>query len=303
MNSLLRTWPSIRQWLRRLVYLSILTGLLIYLIRQGTAPWIQLAAHWHAFIAVLTIGLAGYLVQVVTFCECLPLASHKPPLGLVLRIWATAGISSLLAPLMAGLAVRAVLLKQAGVGLREIGVASLRQTWFNLEYALILSAVMLLVFPWPAAPNLGWILTALGTVAWLARRTAAAGILPSALKMPNFVGDLVRPPTLSAMPWLWGQILLMALNYFAAFNLIGAPLTVHESILLAAFTILTSVAVFIPNGLGILDGLWVWLGQHQGLGSNEAITLALTLRLGNLAASLLLWGALTLPTPWLRNGR
>lgn len=282
-----------RQVISRSIYFLILVGVIVFLLQQGAEPWKLAAQHWKALIAVMIVSAAGYLVQAATFRECLPLAEQRPNLRTLLHIWATSGITSLLAPLMAGLAVRLVLLNHAGVGPVTSGLASLRQIWFNLECAFVLAGAVLLIFPFPLPDMSGWLLLATGVCAWGLRHLAAFRHRRGGLERIARVTVLAQPLRMAVLPWLWGQLLAMSCNYWVAFNFTGAIISFPEALLIAALTVALSVAIFVPNGLGLLDGLWVWLGSYHGLASPEAIALALILRFGNVAAAILLWLILT----------
>ncbi len=79
----------------------------------------------------------------------------------------------------------------------------------------------------------------------------------------------------------------------------GGVLDVHEAVLLSALTILISIAIVIPNGLGVLDGLWVWLATSQGLSMDASVALALTLRMGYLIGAAVIWITLALSSRFL----
>lgn len=280
-------------WLHRVVYLIILIGLIVFLLRQGVEPWRILIANSQAFIGVMAVTTVGILVQAKAFRLCLPQGSKPPPLSRLVEIWAVSGITSLLAPVVASLAMRTVLLQREGIGLKANVLATVRQTWFNCECALFAGAIVLIAYPWPVVPYLGYGL-GLGWLGfWLARKCLLAYSgsyiklhFPSALR-------IAYSPSWPTLLWLSGQVVTMAANYWLVFFLLSAPLAWHESCLLATLTVLASLIVFIPNGLGVLDALWVWVGNRQGLALGESVALALILRFGYLAAAVLLWFGLS----------
>jgi len=96
---------------------------------------------------------------------------------------------------------------------------------------------------------------------------------------------------------LWGLPVLMTLNYHVAFNGFSADLEVHESILLASLTVLMSVAAMVPNGLGVLEVLWIWVARRHGLEMSESVGLALLMRFAYLCSASLLWAAVSLLRP------
>ncbi|MCB1825153.1 MAG: flippase-like domain-containing protein [Gammaproteobacteria bacterium] len=284
---------NIFNWLRRIFYLIILLGLIIFLIRQGVEPWRILAANPQAFIGVMVVTTLGILVQANAFKMCLPQDSKYPPLSRLVEIWAISGTTSLLVPVVASLAMRTVLLQREGIGLKANVLATVRQTWFNCECALFTGAIVLIAYPWPVIPYLGYGLGSIWFGLWLSRKCLLAYSgsyiklhFPSALR-------IAYSPSWLAWFWLSGQVITMAVNYWMVFMLMAAPLEWHESFLLATLTILAGLFVFVPNGLGILDALWVWVGNRQGLVLGESVALALIMRFGYLAAAVLLWFGLS----------
>jgi uncharacterized membrane protein YbhN (UPF0104 family) len=79
-----------------------------------------------------------------------------------------------------------------------------------------------------------------------------------------------------------------------AYDVFGAPLTWSDAGLLSVVTVLASVIVVIPNGLGILDALWAWIGLKHGLALDETVGLVLLLRLGYLVGVISLLVTLTI---------
>jgi len=281
-------------WLRRAVYLIILIGLVVFLLRQGIEPWRILIANPQAFIGVMAVTTLGILVQANAFRLCLPQGSKPPPLSRLVEIWAVSGITSLLAPVVASLAMRTVLLQREGIGLKANVLATVRQTWFNCECALLAGAIVLIAYPWPVVPYLGYGLGLGWLGLWSSRKCLLAYSgsyvklhFPSALR-------IAYSPSWPTLLWLSGQVVTMAVNYWLVFMLMSAPLAWHESILLATLTILASLIVFIPNGLGVLDALWVWVGRQHGLDTGDAVAVALTLRLAGPASAFFLWSAIAL---------
>ncbi|MER2531028.1 MAG: hypothetical protein ABTR54_05400 [Candidatus Competibacter sp.] len=280
-------------WLRRVFYLIILFFLIIFLVRQGTEPWRIIAVHLPAFAAVMVITALGILIQANAFRMCLPDDVRSPSFLRLIDIWAISGITSLLAPVIASLAMRTALLQRERVGLKACVLATARQTWFNCECALLISAIVLIIYPWPIIPSLGYGLLLVFLSFWLLRKCLLV-YSGSYIKLhfPNLL-RIAYSPSWQAFFWLWGQLIIMAVNYWAVFFLMSAPLKWYEGFLLAALTILASLVVFIPNGLGILDALWVWIGSQRGLVLGESVALALIMRFGYLAAATLLWFGLS----------
>lgn len=275
-------------WMRRVVYLIILIGLIIFLMRQGVEPWLIVGSNWPALLAVVVITAIGILVQANAFLTCLPFNTQYPKLKRVIHIWATSGMMSLIAPLIASLAVRSILLQRQGVSLKASALATIRQAWFNCEYALAIAAITLILDPWPNAVWLGYGVALIWFSARLVRTWVPHQGWRWVGKYFPSLPRLSQSPPWAAFAWLLGQVIVMAVNYFVVFTLLGVALSLKESLLLAAITILSSVIVLIPNGLGILDMLWFWIATRHGLVLEASTALVLTMRFGYLIAALIL---------------
>ena len=100
--------------------------------------------------------------------------------------------------------------------------------------------------------------------------------------------DLRAPVSLRAWSLFALQVPVMAATYFAGYVGMGAAIGFEHATLLAAITIMTSVVVFIPMGLGVLDSLWVFAAKQAGLSLADAVALAVLLRTSYLSAAALL---------------
>jgi len=286
-------WP----YVRRFVYLLVLLALVIFLLRQGSGPWLALASHPGTFLAVMLVTAASLFVQANTFRMCLPDSARKMGLLTLVRAWAAGGVTGLVAPLFAGFAMRTAVLKSKGVSVSDSALGTLRQTLFNVEYSLLAAAAVLLINPWEQLPELGLILFLLWLLWLFGRRMFRhrAWLLPERFR-PS-AAWLLSPPKGRLIFWLCGLLALMSMNYQVAFLGFGAGLELHESILLASLTVLMSVAAMVPNGLGVLEVLWIWIARHQGLEMSDSVGLALLLRLAYLCSASLLWTAVSLLRP------
>lgn len=281
---------SLRNRLRGLVYGAVVIAVVGFVASQGAEPWKVIAGNPGAFFAIMAITGLGLTVQAGAFRACLLSGEPRFPLWKLVGIWAAGGLSSFVAPFMAGLAVRVLLLKRHGMRMRQAAAATLRQSLFNVEVALAVAAGVLIVNPFPQFAWLGWMLGGLWCAGIVTRRIAIrlAGTWATQSRLRH-LPRLITPLPLRTQPWLLGQVAAMALNYWAAFLLLGHPLTASEALLLAAITILAGVVVVVPNGLGVLDALWVWIAGQKGMGLAESVGLALVLRLGYVAAAATLW--------------
>lgn len=280
--------------LQRAAYILIVFLLGIFLFQQGIKPWQTLLEHCPAFLSVMLVTAAGTVVQAGAFRACLPRGVVRPQWLPLIRIWVYAGLTSFLAPLIAGLAVRTVLLQRQGLKLKPIALATLKQTLVNLECALMTASLVLIFYPWPDAVWAGWILGLVWGIWWMIKQILIRVDLKLISAYFPSLRGLLKISSWGEQPWLWGQLMLMTLNYWSAFFLFGIPLTWHESLLLTALTLLMSITVIIPNGMGVLDVLWVWVANKQGFALNESVGLALCFRFGFLASVFLLWLSLKL---------
>jgi hypothetical protein len=271
------------------MYLIIFLVLLGFLIHLGVAPWLVVISHPWIFVGVMIVTGTSLFVQAYTFRLCLPNSSSPRPLHLIVRAWSLGGITGLVAPIFAGFAVRTGVLKSMGINIRDSGLGTLKQIMFNLEYSLLVTAMVLFVFPWDSFPWLGIIMSLVWLLWWQAKRFVQKKpwLLPKRYQL--FSTWLLAPAKGQLSLLLFGLPGLMALNYQLAFYGFGIGVGFHESLLLATLTVLISVAVMIPNGLGVLDLLWVSVAQHQGLDLTDSVGMVLLLRLGYVCSASLLW--------------
>lgn len=277
--------------LQRIIYLVIMVGLATFILRKGKEPWLILISHWIPFIIIVISTSMAIFVQAKAFQCCLViLKAPRISFFRIARVWSIGALIGLLAPFITGLAVRVLLLKREGIELTVGAMATLYQAIINIEYSLFLLSAILIVQPSYELSWLGWIILVGWLVWWLIKIYLLKYFDRFNFKI-NLLKKLVilQPPPVFALPWLWGQIVCLTINYWLAFNFFGVFLTWPECGVLAATSILVSVAFFMPNGLGLLDTLWVLVAKHHGIDMNEAISLVLVLRLGHLIAAFINW--------------
>lgn len=274
--------PQLRIRLRRAVYIVTLVCIIIFLIIQGVEPWKAALAYWPVMLGTMMLSPLTLTVQAIAFRYCVPPDMVVPTLPRLVRIWAIASITSIIAPFAAGLAVRVTLLKQEGMAIRTSSIATVRQTWINVEYAWITASILLIFYPWPKFSSLGYF----SVLVWFMFKLLCVYAATGKIHMPKYLLILNdKLPSLPNLPWkgklwLWGQIFIMTINYWLAFWLGEAPLSWHTCLLLTSGTILASLLIFIPQGIGVLDSLWVWIASEQGLSLAEGVALAITMRSG-----------------------
>lgn len=274
-------------WLKRLAYAVVLVALILFLLELGPAPWSHMLEHWPTVVLVMGSTGAGLFIQAQSFRSvCL---GQCPSLQQTTAIWSASAIVSVVAPFFAGIATRTGLLMQEGVSLATCASTSLRQVWMGLEYALLLAALSLPFSGWPFArlaaigTLLGW-----GLMLLLRTRTVSLNDGPATTgRIGVALAQLRHPVPAAAHPWFILQILAMSATYHLGFNGLGAELGVLQAIALAALTVVLSLIVFVPNGLGITDAIWVFIAADAGIPMEHAVAIAITLRLAHLLASIL----------------
>ncbi len=271
---------------KRMVYVAIAILLAVFLVRLGPEPWRQMSAHWKTMGAVAAVSALAMFLQAASFRTVLPARGRRPGWLELTRIWALSGAISAVAPVFVGVGTRATLLVQAGLSIGACVSTSARQAWLGLESALLFAAAaVLLVRP----PGANWIATvlALAGAAMIAVRCMSARAWPVRLptRLQHWLNSLRAP--VGAAAWLLFalQVPVMAATYYAGYVGMGAAIGFEHATLLAAITIMTSVVVFIPMGLGVLDSLWVFAATQAGLSLEDSVALAILLRTSYLCAA------------------
>ena len=274
--------------IRQAIYLLVIGIVTAFLWRQGSAPWLHAAEHWPVMIALAALSAFGLVVQTMGFRLMAP-PEYRPAFSRTLAIWAVSAALSVVAPFLAGIAARTTLLVRHGMGLKHCAVASLRQVWLGLEYALLLSALALPFTNWwfsltaGAACAVGWI-----TMLSLRCKTSAYPHGKASGRFASLLQAFSAPVPRQAHPWFVLQVLTMTSVYLVGFNGFGAEISVSEAIALSGLTVVLSLLAFVPNGLGITDVVWVALAHNSGLELEQAVAIAIVLRLGHLLGSGLL---------------
>lgn len=291
---------------QRGIYIVVLAVIVIFLFRLGSSPWVHVWQHWQTFLAVMVVSAIGIIVQAYSFGAVASQDALMPKSLLLIRIWSLSGALSVIVPIFAGLGTRTALLLRSGVTLPVSLFASARQAWMGLEYALVLGAAAVVFTDYS-----GKIWVALGLFCvWLGlvlvrlyshRSHHGVGALSNRTR--RVLSALSAPILINAHFWFPVQVLLMGLIYYMAFHGFGADIGWAGAILLAAITVLASLVVFVPNGMGVLDALWVGVGMSANLHLAQSVAFALTLRLSYLAAAILVWLAVSLIMYLLRLNR
>lgn len=280
--------------MRRTIYGVVIIGLATLLANQGSAPWWSAWSHPWTFLGVILVTGVSLAMQAQTYRQCLPNTSATVAFPELVRMWSLGGLVGLVAPLFASLAVRATILKSWGVSVRDSSLASARQILLNIEFSLICATAVLVLRPLEQMPWAGpvFLLTVVGW--WVVRRWLSGHpeFLPRSVG--SFASSLFAPPEPKLMLLSMGLPSIMALNYLVAFHGFGVSMGFHEAVLLATLTVLISATAVIPNGLGILDILWIAVARHMGMEAADSVGMALTLRLGYVCSSSILWTAITL---------
>jgi hypothetical protein len=276
--------------LRRLFYAGIALGVLIFIWAQGLTPWRLFLTSPLAVTGVAVVSIIGLWVQAKTFVLCLPDEAEPPEFAQLLTIWALGGITSLLAPMLAGVAVRAGMLKRKGLKFRTVMIASMRQMILGVESSALVVGVWLFFRELSSYPHLGSFLIAVWLLLFVARNLATYFLANTKW---SWVGGIAAKHKIRVWFYVSMQPVLFALNYWIAYYGVGYPLTMSEAMALAGVTALASLAVVFPNGLGILDAVWVWVAVRNGMELGEGAGLILILRLGYLLGALAAWFVLS----------
>lgn len=282
---------------QRGLYIVVLAAIVIFLFRLGPTPWGHVWQHWQTFLAVMAVSAIGIVVQACSFGAVASQGAQVPKPLLLVRIWSFSGALSVIVPIFAGLGTRTALLVRSGMTLSASLFASARQAWMGLEYALMLGAAAAAFTDFS-----GKIWLVLGLFcAWFVlvlvrhyshRAHHGAVILNN--RAQRIFNALSAPILIRAHLWSAVQVLLMGLSYYTAFHGFGIDIGWAGSLLLAAITVLASLVVLVPNGMGVLDALWVAVGMSASLHLTQSVAFALTLRLSYFAAAILVWVAVSL---------
>lgn len=284
---------SLQQRIRKILYFTILSGVVIYLYSLGRGPWDYFLEAWPIFFGVMIISGFGILVQAVSFQEVQPPNTHRLPLVELARIWSFSGVVSVIAPIFAGLATRTALLVRSGMTLSVCMTTTIRQIWMGLEYALLLGGLAAVFIELQGAGYLAIGMVLAGVVMSLVRVYGREKPLLF-LKAKTVLGPLKDHFSARAHPWFVAQMLTMTATYLVAFNGLEASIGFQEAMLLSAITILASIIVLTPNGLGVMDAVWVFVSMKAGLGLEKSVALAIIIRLAYLAAAMLAWVLLSM---------
>jgi hypothetical protein len=293
--------PFIKR-LPQVIYLVVIALLVWFLATLGMEPWRYAMANWKVLLLVMvSIGL-GVVIQANSFKQVATL--ETPALLRMTVIWSASSVISVIAPLFAGITTRTAMLVQAGMPLSSCMLTSLRQIWMGLEYAFLMALISLPFTAWSfslwaaAAGGAAWVLM-------VAIRLMAAGQFKllgenaDQGKLARAINSLRSPVPWQAHPWFVLQVFAMSAAYYIVFNGMGAELGIAQAIALSSLTVVLSLIVFVPNGLGITDALWVIVATDSGLTLEQSVALAIIMRLGHLLISALIY--LVAVTAWKRT--
>lgn len=279
--------------IQRTIYIVTLTAIAVFLFWLGPKPWIHVLEHWKVFLTVMGISTAGIIVQAYSYRSVAPTAANIPPPLELIRIWSMSGALSVVLPVFAGFGTRTALLVQKGMPLTASLLTSARQAWMGLEYALIIGAGSAFFIDYTGkiwlvcSLALGWLyMTLFRSYAHISHKKVNDADQNWFQRLRS---ALSAPVSLEAQLWLPVQVLLMGLIYYIAFYGFGASVDWAGALLLASITVLASLVILVPNGMGVMDAIWVMVGMHSNLQLAQSVAFALTLRLSYLAAASLVW--------------
>jgi uncharacterized membrane protein YbhN (UPF0104 family) len=282
--------------LQKGLYVVIVATLCGYLYALGPAPWQHAFAHWRLFFQIMVISGLALLIQAQSFRVVQPFDTFRLDLMKMVGIWSFSAMVSVVAPIMAGIATRTTLLVQAGMPLTLCVAATLRQMWMGFEYALLIGGAA--AFGWQHEKSIyaGCGMLFLGCLMLVIRVVRARLVWKVAsIKWYTFLDFLQEEIPARAHFWFVAQIAAMSATYLLVFNGFGASFGFAEALLLSSVTVLASLLIIIPNGLGVVDALWVLIATNGGLDLGQSTALAIIMRLSNLCAA-------TILTAWLSIG-
>lgn len=277
-----------RQIVQKVVYIGVFSILIIYLYSLGSGPWIHFAEHWPVFFTTAAVHAIAIFIQAFSF-RSVQTSENILALDKMVRIWSFSGFVSVIAPVFAGLATRTTLLVRAGLSLSECVTASLRQIWMGLEYACLLGGLagLLVEIQGVRLFAVGMIIS--GVILIIIRLFVVKPGDNLQDRKWKWIASLRTAVNIKSHPWFIAQLLAMGVIYYIAFNGVNASIGIQDSIFIAGVTVLASIIVMIPNGLGVMDGLWVLVARQAGLGLDESVALVLMLRLSYLVGAGLVW--------------
>lgn len=285
-------WKKLIAKSRRIVYVFIIVLIILFLVRLGATPWLIIEKHKTVYIAILAISAIGIFVQAGAYDASAPAGHPKVKFWNLLKIWSLSAVISVIAPFFAGVASRTTLLMKQGIPLRSCALASGRQVWFGLEMALLIGGPTLFYSTWPYSKPLSITFVVLWAAMYLFRKLLTGAQGWTALKRFRTPPKLVSiaeglKPRLHL--WFLSQIFCMGAIYHLGFNGFGADLPLVQSFALACITVVMSLIVFVPNGLGVTDAIWIFIAIDSGLGIDHAAALAITFRLAHFLSAILLF--------------
>ncbi len=285
--------PTIFRFVRKGLYLFVLLGILVYLWWLGADPWDHLFENWKIFLVLFVLNGIGIVVQASSFKSIypgdLPLLSTRK----LVRIWSFSGMISVIAPVLAGLATRTTLLIQSGMSLSICVSTSARQLWLGLEYAFLLGGIsgFFIDVYWVRLLAAGFVVSWVVMILLRISRVEIQ-LLPES-KLQRWLKMLKLPISNQAHLWFSLQMLVMSAIYYVAYNGYGASIGWDEALLLSSITVLASLIVITPNGLGLMDVLWVVIAKELGLSLDESVSLAISIRLAYLLSATFVWISLS----------
>lgn len=277
------------KYIKRLTYILVVVLLFYFLYNLGLGPWIVALENWRILLLMTIAAGFGVSIQAMSFNSICSVSDYSVSLTRLFTIWAAAAVVSLVAPIFAGITARTAALVKLGIPWRECLGASFIQVALGVETALITGSISFLFIDWEYSTTAACFLFA----AWLLICTASLLLRSDRFKSVKYhkVAKLVGLLTFERKPivyfWFFMQIVSMSTIYFIGFNGIGGAVSVAECVSLAAVTVLISVLVFLPNGLGVLDLFWVFIAQKSNLSLDEGVAVAILFRLSNFLAALL----------------
>lgn len=285
-------WKKLVGKSRKIIYVLVVVAIVFFLVRLGATPWLIIEKHKFTYTAILVISSIGVFVQAGAYNASTPAEHPKVKFWNLLKIWSLSAVISVIAPFFAGIASRTTLLMKQGIPLRSCALVSGRQVWFGLEMALFIGGPTLLYSAWPYSKPLSVLFVVLWAAMFAFRKLLVGSQGGADLKRFRISPKLASiAEGLKPVSYLWflSQIFCMGAIYYLGFNGFGANFPLVQSLALACITVVMSLIVFVPNGLGITDAIWIFIAIDSGLGIDHAAALAITFRMAHFMAAILLF--------------
>ena len=279
---------------RTVVFLGVLVLIAVLTVIYGEQIIIAFRDHFPALIYAVIITVIALALQSYNFLQLVG-KSVKVPYMHALHTWAVANLANYLGPFQPGLAVRALYFKRIGVPLLTTTRATLRQLILSVWVASGLCVVGL----FNANPGIRYF--AICGVAGFICMPLVLRLLRSCFpgdgsesRLAGFIRKIldlgkIGMPAYKLWPFII-QYMLMALCFYAVYNVFGVQMKFDEATLLAVIFALSALFSITPNNLGMQELLLGYVAHMGGLSGGVAFSVALVFRVAHFLACIIVIG-------------